>query len=164
MANQPGIDWITWGAADRLNRYINRHALIFEWGAGPSTLWLAERSRRLFTVEPDPDRYNWMAMQIGARGLENVTLLSVDSLAEYTNSILHTKLRFDLIKLPDVPASEEAKLATQKIVGQGVIVLDNSTSMQHHREVEYLTDWAKFSEDFGDQRSEDWMTSLYHRY
>ncbi len=163
MAEQPGV---TKGARQRLDRYLSKYSLVFEWGCGPSTLWLAKRSRHVYSVEHDPDRYNWMAMQVGARGLKNVTLLSVDHPEAYTSTILHTKLIFDLIMLPgewaigDTAACSE--LATTKILSRGVIVLDNSASISHHREAEYLEDWAKFSEDFGGPG--DRMTSLYHRH
>ena len=160
---QPGI---TKGAIERLDRYLTKYSLVFEWGCGPSTIWLAKRARHVYSVEHDPDRYNWMGMQVGASGLNNVTLLAVDHSTSYAAAILHTKLVFDLIMLPGERAIANpivcSKLATKKILSRGVIVLDNSASISHHQEAEYLEDWAKFSEDFG--ASGDWMTSLYHRH
>lgn len=163
MAEQPGI---TKGAAERLDRYLTKYSLVFEWGCGPNTLWLAERASHVFSVEHDPKLYHSKVIEAGARGIKNVSLLSVDHPAKYANAILQTKLVFDLIVLPGERAYADTLLcsqkATKKILSRGVVVLDNSASISHHREAEYLEDWAKFSEDFGG--SGDWMTSLYHRH
>ncbi len=54
-----GLPWWTFASTRLVERFLARYpgARVFEYGAGASTLWLAERAAQVRFVEHDPD---WM--------------------------------------------------------------------------------------------------------
>lgn len=67
-ARQP---WIPFAAKRRLERAVSKGTRVFEYGAGGSTLWFADRGATVVSVEHDPEWYERMRALVPA----NVTLL-----------------------------------------------------------------------------------------
>ncbi len=52
------LPWLTYPAIDFISQFDFSDASVFEWGSGYSTLWWAERCRRIVTVESN---VKWVA-------------------------------------------------------------------------------------------------------
>ncbi len=65
------LPWFTYGAIEFLHRIVRPDDVVFEYGAGYSSLWWQERVRSLYSVEHDPE---W-AETLGPRLRENVHLV-----------------------------------------------------------------------------------------
>src|SRR6266576_1205646 len=52
--------WMPFAARRQLARILSRGTTVFEYGAGGSTLWLADRVARVISVEHDPAWYEEM--------------------------------------------------------------------------------------------------------
>lgn len=66
------VPWITYPALRQLERVVQPHHRVFEYGAGHSSLWWAARVREIVSVEHDPA---WAA-EIGAAAPANLTVVS----------------------------------------------------------------------------------------
>ncbi len=51
----PTAPWITPGAVPRIERLLRPTDIVFEWGAGRSTRWFAERTARVTSIEHKPE-------------------------------------------------------------------------------------------------------------
>jgi predicted O-methyltransferase YrrM len=69
----PGAPWLTAAATEFLARWLSPDHVGVEWGSGRSTVWFAERVRRLLSVEHDAQ---WHASVSGR--LRNAELDNVD--------------------------------------------------------------------------------------
>ena len=69
------LAWWTFDALDRVSAFLAERpaARVFEYGSGASTVWLAQRSTSLLSVEHDPAWHALVRDRLGDRG--NTTLL-----------------------------------------------------------------------------------------
>lgn len=49
------IPWLPYLAIDYLDQWLKRSMTVFEWGAGKSTGWLAQRVEKVISVEHNPE-------------------------------------------------------------------------------------------------------------
>ncbi len=70
-----GSPWLTRQAIALLEQLIAREDVGFEWGAGRSTLWFAQRCGRLWSVEHDPSWHSSVSAALRQARRDNVTLL-----------------------------------------------------------------------------------------
>ena len=69
-----GLPWLAWGAVDFLDRFLTRSHAVFEYGTGGSTLFFANRAKRVMSVEDDPRWQRMVRDRLAEESLENVTL------------------------------------------------------------------------------------------
>jgi len=71
-----GIPWWSFGAVDAVANFIKSDMEVFEFGSGGSSIFLAERAKRVTCVE---DSENWTELvrrQADRRGLQNLQVLT----------------------------------------------------------------------------------------
>ncbi|HIJ64647.1 MAG TPA: hypothetical protein HPP77_01745 [Candidatus Hydrogenedentes bacterium] len=68
-----GVSWLTPDANRMLAAWIRRDYRGFEWGAGRSTLWFAQRAKHLTTVEHDAAWERRIRRIAARKGLANIT-------------------------------------------------------------------------------------------
>src|SRR2546425_5977840 len=68
------LPWISYRAARDLHRLITPDWRILEFGAGMSTIWLAQRAKFVVSIESSPDWYQQVTVLLDRRGLMNVRL------------------------------------------------------------------------------------------
>src|SRR5271166_3894544 len=99
----PNWPWLTPQAVRYLDAWLKPTHHAFEWGAGRSTLWIAERVRSITSVEHDPAWYVRVQSLARRRHLHNIHLkFYPDGRARphdsaYSMAILGTTLEFDLV-------------------------------------------------------------------
>lgn len=79
------IPWFPYPAIHFLADRLPHHAHVFEWGAGHSTLWFAQRVATVTSVESDP---GWAAY-LQRRSPQNVTIIVATDENSYVQSITH---------------------------------------------------------------------------
>lgn len=144
---EPNIPWITFACSRWLERHLGANYRVFEYGAGGSTRWFAERVSELVSVEYDPAWFEYVSKS--HRFFANTTiLLRVPSLEiskfeparsftfegyreldfkDYVESI-HSfpNNYFDLIFIDGRAREACLKAAMPKLKSGGFVVLDNS--------------------------------------
>jgi len=143
------IPWFSYAAIDFLQRFVQPHMNVFEYGSGGSTIFFARRAKRVISVEDNPKWFEWVNRRVEQQGLSNVNL----NLSEFNfrdpvgferSAYLHAipDEKFEVIV---VDGSEEwtqirpicFEKAEGRIKDGGIIVVDDSwrypTLRKNHR-------------------------------
>lgn len=145
---QPETPWMAPAAIDRLDDVITKDFVIFEFGAGASTAWFAERAKQVYSVESDEAWVANVRARLADRGLTNceITLADPDDfpalIAEYAADA------FDLVIVDGYekrPTSrvECVEAARSKVKPGGYLVLDNSDRANHQAAFDLLSSWVQ---------------------
>jgi hypothetical protein len=121
------IPWFTYPAIDYIRQLDLSEKIIFEWGAGFSTLFWSSRAKRVISVETDPSWYSFLKPQLAS----NCELILATREVEQYSSLIHNKNNeneFDLIIIDGTGESRVAcsKAAIPNLRRGGLIILDNS--------------------------------------
>ncbi|MBI5091333.1 MAG: class I SAM-dependent methyltransferase [Candidatus Hydrogenedentes bacterium] len=125
----PSAPWLTSDANEFLDVWLLPSHAGFEWGAGRSTVWLAQRVKSLTSVESDPVWRDRVQGWLGARGQINVNLLHIaaDS-PDYAGAVNATddeSLDFALVDGVDAARGECVAAVMGKIRPGGLCVVDD---------------------------------------
>lgn len=148
------LPWWAFGAIDHVDAILQRRGsdmVVFEYGSGASTLWLARRCRAVYSVEHD---ITWAERSRTLCALhDNVEILAVPpmevdaatrcrsgragwqqySFDAYVESIRRFPFLFDLIVVDGRCRSECLAEARSKLNDEGLIVFDNSNRRRYHK-------------------------------
>ena len=159
-ANQP-IPWMTYGAIFYLQQLDLSNCRVFEWGSGNSSLFFAEHSAKVISVESNPDWYDYVFQQ----KKPNQEVLLKNS-ANYCSCISNYNEKFELIIIDgDIFRRLEcAMYALSHVQDGGIVLLDNSDWLPNTTE---LLRNAGFTQiDFagpGPINSYLWCTSIFFK-
>ena len=142
------LPWITFRAIDWLSSYLTPDMTVFEYGAGGSTLYLAQRVQSVVSVEHDEGFHQYVTNHIAKNGIRNCELMlrkPVPNLDGNTEFVSHqSKYQdlcfgsyvkaidpfpegcFDLVMVDGRARMACIKRAISKIKPGGALVLDNS--------------------------------------
>jgi GT2 family glycosyltransferase len=163
------VPWLPYSAIAYLAQHVSGQAVVFEYGGGGSTLWLAKRVRQLTTVEHDAGWCANLDRTLRARNLTNVTLVAspprADAAADsarlpngitygssswpgnfetYVKSI--DRFPDDSLDLVLVDGRSRAACvvhAARKVKPGGVLVLDDSDRPCYHAAIRELRAWPR---------------------
>jgi hypothetical protein len=68
----PDDPWLTRRAVELLEDWISPNDVGLEWGSGRSTLWFAERTALLTSIEHNPAWHEWVNSRLVERGYRHV--------------------------------------------------------------------------------------------
>jgi predicted O-methyltransferase YrrM len=123
---RPHLPWISYDAIRLLNTFLNRTSKVLEFGSGMSTVWYAQRSFRVFSVDDDSKWFDLMQSTFQQLGIDNVTYQLAHSADEYAQFGLSHNLKYDLIMVDGSVRSECIKRSLDLLANGGIIYLDNS--------------------------------------
>ena len=152
------IPWYTYPAIDYLQSLDLQHALVFEYGAGNSSLFWAARTKRTWSVEDSPE---WHA-QVSARSVPSQSLLLKTTEQDYVSAIKVAGTPFDIIVIDGKYRMRCARAALEHLAPGGIIVLDNSD--WHPETARLLREADLIQVDFtgaGPLNAYAWTTSLF---
>ena len=143
------LPWWSFGAIDHLNEYlepISDKAVVLEWGSGASTVWLARRSAKTYSIEHDIEWAETTKQLIS--DYKNVKLITIPpdtkidmfeaqyisnkpghrglNFKSYVNAINEIDEKFDLIAIDGRCRSACLKLAVSKLKPNGIVLFDDS--------------------------------------
>ena len=68
------LPWFAYGAIDFLEEFLEPHMTVCEYGSGGSTIFFAQRCKRVFSIEDNPQWFNLISSRLHAKAIHNVTL------------------------------------------------------------------------------------------
>lgn len=66
------IPWMSFAAIDFLKEWLQKNMVVFEYGSGGSSLFIAERVQQLYSVDHDELWYNKVKELIAEKGIRNI--------------------------------------------------------------------------------------------
>ena len=88
---------IPYAAAQEIEKVLNSHSVVLEFGSGRSTIWLAKRCETLYSVDDNEYWFNLIRDKLSSPSLNNVIYeLHLDTL-DYVKFPNNSQLLFDLI-------------------------------------------------------------------
>lgn len=129
------IPWLTYSFLDFIDGRLNKEQLLFEYGAGNSTLFYAKHVKKVTAVEHDKNWFERIRNQMPAHvAIKNIDLESED----YVNAILKEDQYFDIVIVDGRKRVACCKSAVQKLSPTGVLILDDAERTQYQPAIEYL--------------------------
>ena len=138
----PTAPWFEPKAVEFLDKTLNKDMTVFEWGSGRSTAWLAQRVKKVVSIEYNKDWFEQVEKDLKENHLENTELKYIPVQQEPSN---YTKRPFpayveaidelDQVDLAIVDGHYRRTCvlaAVDKIVPGGYLLIDDS-----HREPSY---------------------------
>ncbi|MFC4701030.1 FkbM family methyltransferase [Glaciecola siphonariae] len=155
------IPWMTYSAIFYLQQLDLRDCSIFEWGSGQSSLFFAQHSYKVISIESNPEWYE----HINDEKLKNQTVL-LKSPTDYCECINEMNEKFDVISIDgDIFRRLEcAVFALSYLKEGGIILLDNSDWLPNT--TEFLRSSGFTQVDFagpGPINSYLWCTSIFFK-
>lgn len=83
---EDGIPWIGFGAIDFLNKHLSEKDVVFEYGAGGSTIFFAKRVKQVISVEHDMAWYDSVVLKLNNEALSNVAIFCIQAEETISNS------------------------------------------------------------------------------
>lgn len=155
------IPWITYPALEFLSQFDYSECDVFEFGAGNSTLFWAERARKVVSVETDKAWFEMLNNEIPS----NADLFWIDDAKEFAGSISKQDTAFDVIVIDSL---KHRYSATQNAIGRmaegGVVIFDNSD--WYPNSCRLLRDAGLIQIDFhgfGPVNGYTWTTSIFFK-
>lgn len=150
IAPRPPIElelpWFAYTAIDFLEKFLQPHMRVFEFGSGGSTLFFAKRVRGVVSVEDDLHWHDMMANKLTRDGLTNVDLrfcpVQFSNAEEFAESRYVRAVRertFDVIIVDGSESNLEMRpicfrAAEEQIAPGGIIIVDDSWRYQTLRQ------------------------------
>lgn len=121
----------TYPMIELLARRLPADAAVFEYGSGSSTLWWAERARRVVAVEHHPGWYEHVRSRAPAK--VELEFARLEPEGDYSRRILERDERFDLAVVDGRKRVRCARNAASALTERGVLVWDD-TSRERYAE------------------------------
>jgi hypothetical protein len=150
--------WFTYSSLEFLSQIDKRGLSVFEFGTGYSTLYWQNNGAAVYGAEHNPDWYSMICTKI--KDCSGVKLFTTKE--DYSLSIAHIGIQFDVIVIDGIWRNECAKAAIQHLSSEGIIILDNSD--WYVDVVEYLDSLGLVRVDFsgpGPINNYSWTTSIF---
>ena len=161
-----GIDepWYTYDAVLFLNKMLRPEYVCFEWGAGASTFWFAERVKHITSIEHDKNWAKKIREIIAAKGITNITLHhKVLRDGNYSTCIrTFPNEHFDVIIVDGAGGKyrrEGVIEAVPKLKTHGILVVDDSHYVKCSDCVDFLRYWPSV-DTFNNRRSTTFFFKL----
>jgi nitrite reductase/ring-hydroxylating ferredoxin subunit len=131
------LPWLSYPIVSFLEKRVQPHFTVFEFGTGNSTLWWSKKVARVFSCEHDPGWYD----TIKKTAPSNVTLMYIESPEnDYAKSLENFSEKFEIIIVDGEQRVECAKHALPFLTSDGVIIFDDSDRPEYAEAIRYLND------------------------
>ena len=131
--NNKPIPWMTYSFIDFIKDRLNNELTVFEFGTGNSTLFFAERVKKVVAVEHNKEWYENIKKKVPG----NVLLYLKNLNQEYENSI-SMKTKFDIIIVDGERRIESITTSIREIKDNGILILDDSEREEYKKGIECL--------------------------
>lgn len=134
-ANLNPIPWFTYSAVDFIKDRLNNKLNVMEFGSGNSTLFFAERVKKVTSVEHD----NTWFQNIIKKKISNVEIKLVSSeTAEDYIQALSAFGKFDVIIIDGLFRNECIKASLKYLSESGIMILDDSERNDYADGIKYM--------------------------
>jgi predicted O-methyltransferase YrrM len=125
LTGKPYLPWVPFAVIRRLARILNKNSCVLEFGSGRSTIWFAQRSHLVVSIEDCLPWYEKMSELFRKLDLRNVDhrFLAGD---QYSTASDLTDESFDLVVIDGSYRSKCVEYTHTKLKHDGYLYLDNS--------------------------------------
>ncbi len=134
--NLQPIPWTTYSFIDFIKSRLTNSMNVFEYGAGNSTLFFAQRVGSVTTAEHNEDWYNAIVKLMPL----NVKLFLNSESDDYINSVSKESLKYELIFIDGIQRNECIIKSTSFLSENGVVILDDSERQEYERGKVFLNE------------------------
>ncbi len=158
------LPWFTFGAIYFLDKRLQAHFRVFEYGSGNSTLWFSHRVQRVLSVEHDPLWYAKMQDTFSMHPA--ISCLHRTLPDDYPAEIRNYRSEFEVIVLDGRERVRCCMNALEALTQNGVVIWDNSDRPEYRVGYDYLLANGFKRIDFygmGPMSAHSWCTSVFYR-
>jgi precorrin-6B methylase 2 len=123
QSGQP-IPWMNYQIIDFLKERLRKEHMLFEYGAGFSSMFFSKLVKQVHSVEYDKKWYD--ILKLNEDEIPNFHLQYIEGGNEYSEAIKNCGLKFDIIVIDGKMRVECANFAIEYLNDNGVIILDDS--------------------------------------
>ena len=126
--NGAALPWMTYPAIEFLQKTIQPHHEIFEFGCGASTLFFAKRAKKVVSLETNEKWFDLVKSMLHSNNLTAEITLMEDGLENplYENFAKNSAQKFDFIIIDSLKRFDCAKNSIPALKPGGAIILDDS--------------------------------------
>ncbi len=136
------LPWLCFPAVKWLKKNLKKNMVVFEWGSGGSTIFIAKRVKKLISIEHSYNWYKITKYALMENKISNCNLLLKTK--NYSSTIKKFPDNFfDLIFIDGIERNQCVKEAIPKIRKNGFIMLDNTDKEEFSSGIELLKDWKR---------------------
>jgi SAM-dependent methyltransferase len=150
-----GLPWMSWRAIGHLENELEPGLRVFEWGAGGSTVFFAERDCHVVSVETDPNWASAVLSILKSRGCSgNVSSRclpidegDLDAISDYLG-VVHNGEPWDVIVVDGPENSILSRVdcvreAAHALKPGGMLVLDDAYRPAYAQVPQVLSGWTR---------------------
>lgn len=143
-ANDEPVPWFTYPAIDFLDRHVSSDWTVFEWGSGNSTLWWSRHVAQVISIEDDAAWHAEVSKQAPAN-----SSIDLKQGSDYPEAIqICAAESLDAIVIDGSQRNECAFNAVSRLKKNGIIIFDNSDSLDFEAGQQYLMAQGFYRIDF----------------
>jgi len=135
--------WLTEGAIAYLDSHLPSDARVLEFGAGGSTIWLAQRVRQLYSVEHQQKWLRQVQATLVLHGLDSVVDLRFRPTPYDKVCQEFIPESVDLVLIDGRDRVLCAQAAKQLVKHGGILMLDNAERARYDPIHDLLSGWTK---------------------
>lgn len=126
FGHRPVLPWISYAATATLRSHLRNTSRVLEYGSGMSTLWFAQHSGEVYSVEDCRPWFDRVSSMLKYRRMHNVSYTFAASMAEYVDFQSDNRDGFDLIIVDGSYRARCVEAASRLLRPGGILYLDNS--------------------------------------
>ena len=134
--NKKPLPWVTYSFIDFISPRLNKTMKIFEYGSGFSTLFYAEHSQNVTTVEHNMEWYQKMKSLVPKNAEIFYCEEGIDGL--YSKAVKTKEEKYDLIIVDANDRINCTKQALTALSDRGVIILDDSEREEYAEAFDFM--------------------------
>ncbi len=155
--NEEYLPWLVKDSIKFLDSIITKDSIVLETGSGNSTIWFAERVKKIISFEHNKEWNDKIKKILNAKGLKNVDLYfdpdyPIEGIPDLNNL-------YDVILIDGRGRFKSVKTSLKFLKLGGFLVLDNSDNKKYKPIVDLLDNLGWERKDF----IETWRTTFWKK-
>ncbi len=152
--NGAPLPWMTYNFIQYLKKNLTAQDVVFEFGCGSSTLFFANRVKKVVALETRGKWLEIMQEKIKALNLKNVELILMENGLENENYATMAKnlaakgVYFDLVVVDSIKRSNCAQESINALKPGGKLILDDSQRSNYGKIFEFMKQHGFQSQNF----------------
>lgn len=129
------IPWLTYSFIHFINRRLTKEMSIFEYGAGNSTIWFAQRVKKIISVENDE---KWVeALKPSLPSNSELVVRNIDDM-KYAKASLERNEKYDVIIIDGRDRTNCTMYCLNALNEKGIIIFDNTQVEDYAEAIQFI--------------------------
>lgn len=158
--------WITYEAKKWLEEWLKPDMVGAEYGSGNSTIWLAKRINKLYSIEHNKTYYKKISKLIEKNNLNNVVYIYKNKPVKYIESFKKLKENsLDFVFIDGIERLECLNIIKYKVKRKGIFIIDNTDRHYWYNGDKLLDEInpIEIISFFGEGKGGVWKTTIIRR-